>query len=570
MRLFLLTMALLGASTTFAQEVSNVNLNKVVKTTPLFKAEKATKTSFSPRKSPDNGLFYGRPTGAFYRGNAEAGGSYYFDMMFLSPERDVTFKNKSVNPSGTEWYINNKPAPNEYVSDNNFILPVNCAGTYYSPELREGAKKYQFGEESSAWGTPQGGSFVTVADTLNSFSFVDPAMGSYAWNGTSFADGHYWFGTNNTFKDEEANITYYNSGVYQVFDTPMSPLYIKNIFCPIVSDGTPFTGDVKLLLTVRNVVTRENGSLAPGDEIIAQMTAGESDLANVSKQTPAGSTKEFTFGTLVFAKKVFDELGTQYDEPIILDKAFAVVITGFQDDGVNIGINGTQIPKADTDRKGIDGVQPSQHLLLDKATGESAKFTVSYSSFGAAINLLAIYDHVSVSSSLADNSGQNYEQANVFRISNDGQTMTPENPELVGKIDAAFVRTAMPWADGDGISNYEVENMPDWVTEISGQDDTQTQGGHTYRTGTAFVQFKCEALPSGVEGRQATIYLTGKGVKSSTPVVLLQGNAVNAIDNISSSDDNVMNNEMFNVAGQRVDNNYKGIVIKNGKKFINK
>lgn len=42
------------------------------------------------------------------------------------------------------------------------------------------------------------------------------------------------------------------------------------------------------------------------------------------------------------------------------------------------------------------------------------------------------------------------------------------------------------------------------------------------------------------------------------------GSAVNAIESVESS------NAIYNVFGQRVDENYRGIVIKNGKKFINK
>ena len=44
-----------------------------------------------------------------------------------------------------------------------------------------------------------------------------------------------------------------------------------------------------------------------------------------------------------------------------------------------------------------------------------------------------------------------------------------------------------------------------------------------------------------------------------------KGNSVNAVEAAASSD-----TVLYNIYGQRVDDNYRGIVIKNGKKYINK
>lgn len=54
----------------------------------------------------------------------------------------------------------------------------------------------------------------------------------------------------------------------------------------------------------------------------------------------------------------------------------------------------------------------------------------------------------------------------------------------------------------------------------------------------------------------------------SINIISIKKNVPNAIENIEVAKNE--NAPIYNLAGQRVDKNYKGVVIKNGKKFINK
>ena len=69
-----------------------------------------------------------------------------------------------------------------------------------------------------------------------------------------------------------------------------------------------------------------------------------------------------------------------------------------------------------------------------------------------------------------------------------------------------------------------------------------------------------------------TVYLTGKGVKAATPIILLQGNADPAMS-IAQYKADVKSGkvkEIYDLAGRRVLPTTKGLVIKNGHVVLNK
>ena len=81
------------------------------------------------------------------------------------------------------------------------------------------------------------------------------------------------------------------------------------------------------------------------------------------------------------------------------------------------------------------------------------------------------------------------------------------------------------------------------------------------------------ALPSGVVKRVGVVYLQGKTGKSKNPIIVLQGSATIAdgIENIEADKAKAVNNgKIYNLSGQQVGKNYKGVVIKDGKKLINR
>ena len=89
--------------------------------------------------------------------------------------------------------------------------------------------------------------------------------------------------------------------------------------------------------------------------------------------------------------------------------------------------------------------------------------------------------------------------------------------------DSALVYHTTKWADVDEDGNvyeeyyyFDEEELPEWV--ISYGAATTAESSYISRLG-----FECEPLPAGVEGRQAKLYLKGRGVIADTPIILTQG-----------------------------------------------
>ena len=80
------------------------------------------------------------------------------------------------------------------------------------------------------------------------------------------------------------------------------------------------------------------------------------------------------------------------------------------------------------------------------------------------------------------------------------------------------------------------------------------------------TQVTAEALPAGETGRVGvvTIDADGKVCEITVKQGEVEDGPATGVENVES----VLNGKIFNLLGVEVDENYKGIVIKNGKKFI--
>jgi len=81
--------------------------------------------------------------------------------------------------------------------------------------------------------------------------------------------------------------------------------------------------------------------------------------------------------------------------------------------------------------------------------------------------------------------------------------------------------------------------------------------------GYIVAQLTAEALPEGVTGRKGAFVIDADGYKLSIPVH--QGDVETGVENVVAPS---FNGKTYNLLGVEVDENYKGIVIKNGQKSI--
>jgi hypothetical protein len=112
----------------------------------------------------------------------------------------------------------------------------------------------------------------------------------------------------------------------------------------------------------------------------------------------------------------------------------------------------------------------------------------------------------------------------------------------------------------------KVQSIPDGTVVFIGIKEWKTAPcAERNKAGKATFTLTAAALPEGETGRKGALVLDVDGYKVSIPVV--QGEVkdpATSVENVES----VLNGKIFNLLGVEVDENYKGIVIKNGQKTI--
>ena len=103
------------------------------------------------------------------------------------------------------------------------------------------------------------------------------------------------------------------------------------------------------------------------------------------------------------------------------------------------------------------------------------------------------------------------------------------------------------------------EDIPEWLT-IGIANEVYTSDEYGFD-----LVFEAEALPAGTNGRQANLILEQWGSQLAVTVTQGEASGVNVVVNKING-----NTPAYNLAGQRVNNDYKGLIIKDGKKMIRK
>jgi hypothetical protein len=110
------------------------------------------------------------------------------------------------------------------------------------------------------------------------------------------------------------------------------------------------------------------------------------------------------------------------------------------------------------------------------------------------------------------------------------------------------------WTNVDP-NEWEVESDVEWISY-----DFSDEYFADYYAGV--IAFYVEALPEGETGRRATVSVFADGAVQEFTII--QGVDPQGLENVNFQN----NNKKYNVLGVEVDNNFKGVVISNGKKAI--
>jgi hypothetical protein len=294
----------------------------------------------------------------------------------------------------------------------------------------------------------------------------------------------------------------------------VSPLKINAVNIPVYSDGTkaimPEDAEIKIELFAADLTA---GKIYT-DSLLGEAVATVENFLDLNGK----------MGTISVVFQVEDILGGMMDAPIVVEGDFVLQITGYNESGCNFGIFADYYTPGGTTMYKVGG-----------------KYTPIFS---ASSNLAVSYD------------------AYWPTLVND-TTLNEMNAPVAGGM-CHYGEDTEDYVAILYTNVYDVEGAwaietPEWVSVYA--VDT------TYLTsnGAVMIAFEAEELPADVEGRKEVVSIDADGFVYD--FVITQGvvETETAVDNVVAP---LFDNKIYNLLGVEVDEDYKGIVIKNGQKYI--
>lgn len=571
MKKLLLTAAVavsaMAANAQALQPMSQMEMAQAQKSLKAAPQTMATSRMKAPKKAVVDGCFYTRPEGSYAYGFNKEGRGYYNAYVVVPPYTPFEFVNKSTAVSSWLW-VGDADIAAEYVTeDNNFAWEQDGASGYYLPTVSTGKVEYTWGQTDNTYGDTYQ-SAMRTEDVISPLTMTDPHMGN-DYIGWGFLSSHFLFGDGQLANGGK---NYQCFAVEQSFPKPLSPLYVEDIFVDLL------TLDKKVFLEAGEELTLD--ILNANGEVLYTLTAGPEDLLIDDDEPHEVTYGDMRFATAVFTMKDIDPLtGDVAAVPFVLDDAYTVLISGFE--GKGIGFRGHFMMDDDDNPTAEEAIVENGYLDFYNVDDETDMVSYTFQNpIAIPINFSAMFDKAQVWTTAYTNDGAELEDFNVLNISEDGKTVENAGYAMANVV---YVNTASSWFDEDDNEMYYLadaaDEFPEWLmygVDNSGWTDYDPQTENPEPT--VYVGFEAEPLPEGVTGRGVKLYVNGRGIVSEDPIYILQGDFTkemcDAQENASGINSVIapktFDGKTYNVAGQRVSNNSNGIVIKDGKKFINK
>lgn len=554
-----LTLAIVAIATTstFAQASMPVQvktdkqalLESVKEMTPTGKISADRKVLKTSRRAYADGVLMMRQEGSFYnRGSLSSGGD--FTSVLVPPFTDFKFLNLCSEKEKAVWSVQGEAL--EADKDGNIDYTMSKGSSPYS-----------------LYSAPS----ISVDDaTFSLVDFVQPVDSSvYSFNYLNLAKtGNYYSSNGSPFMTEDIEWDFDGDGTKElnkvggirqiISEKPLQPLVLQELFFMFYSTKTvPVPADKNLRALIRRVETDSEGYLVLTDTLALMDVAG----SDIETYSPINTT----FGRfgVTFASYEEDEFGTLTAKPIIIDDMFAVDIQGFDQKDVEIQAFWA-MGQEDEAEFWSGALRPTLIVCNDLNGKESG--TLRYYGKGE-----DPYCYNAVFYMYGEMDGITMEFNNQIAPVAGGESVSDGEGDDAGN--PVYLFTNYPMFEEDGgefvwTENYDFEGIPEWA-EIKIDPTYYENENYTSVRGLHMVWFVCEPLPEGVASRSATIKITSaRGAHSDVDITLVQGDSdPSGISTVKSNVKNE-NSAAFNMAGQRVNNDFKGLVIKNGRKFMNK
>lgn len=502
---------------------------------PVSHTQEATST----RRAAADGVYYLRPEGAFYQGMRPQNWSYYpVTKIIVTPWQAFTYENRCTTTA--QWSIEGKDVSAD--ADGHYtetIEPIPDGYIdHYLPTITAGDKSYTLGEGHENWTKYHG--CIAWADSIVEMAVFDPGRvirrsGTTVYTNfrpLSMTEGlRYNYGSMSISADGD---TYYSRGVRQTFEKPMGRLWVQEVTIPAISYAETLLPDGKAL--TMTISTTDDGETAAAT--LATLTCTSADILVIGSQNVGGN--KVTMASLRF--HAADEL--------VIDQPFIVEIEGFQQEGVDIGLAAALIDPCDQERC------HTALITLQDENHHDINATTSYADRVPCISIRGMYDGIKM---LTD------DEALQLTAPTKGGACTQEGGNTPAKIQ---LKTAIRWNYGLADANYTIEGLPDWLhatVDESRRDFSGGQFGH----GLVTLSFTADAAADNTPDREATLYIKGRGVQTTTPIVVRQkGTWVDAITETGILPSDEPDEAIYNLNGQRINKPAKGIYIKGKQKKI--
>ena len=338
-------------------------------------------------------------------------------------------------------------------------------------------------------------------------------------------DGDLTFYTNWATPDKAANNM---SKIYCYHEKPAAPLYITGVTLPLVNFSS--TEDFNLHIKIQKVTYRAGATRPTLGEVIAE---GDATNENVNANFNVGLTA-VEFNNLYYMDE--NEMSTDLDY-LFLDDEFVIVIEGWNN-GTFTGVLGSQDAP-------LDNARTSTWFEKDGEPGTMYSYTSWKTSLFVGL-LGATYGYLYTEDS-----------KDIKLDAAGGQAAIKVRPFYYNGEEAAAESGQTRLFLDENVADNEI---PEWLS-VAIADEVYTDEEQSFN-----LVFSAEALPEGVEGRQADLVFFQEGAQLKVTVTqgTVTGIAATKVEVKSN------NSQMFNLAGQRVNKGYKGLVIKNGRKMLNK
>ena len=424
----------------------------------------------------------------------------------------------------TNWYMQHNDS---LVAENSetFVTGYAIDGTYYLPytgdhTLTQNGKTYDIKGYKYAAGNENGGYLASaVAPIVISTGEMIPltlcGMETDPMNNESGADfyqigagvrGAYAYGTK-LIADTAIGVT---ADTLLSTVRNLSPLKISAVNIPVYNNqGTtimPEGGQVKVELFAADLTQ----GIIYTDSVLGTAIATTENFLDLGGK----------MGTIVATFQEEDAFGGMMDVSILVEGDFVLQLTGYNESGCDFGIFADYYTPGGTTVYCVNG----KYTPIFSA---SSNLAISYDAYWPAI--------------------QGYD-GNVMTVAVEG------GAAQYGQFPMALLETNTYYSVEEWIVDY-----PEWMTVEYGVVNMGTEEEPYYMGG---FQVTADALTDGA-GRQGVITINADGAQYE--LIVNQGDVTSGVEDVVAP---MFDNKIYNLLGVEVDETYKGIVIKNGQKYI--